>query len=546
VDDKTLVRQKVLDRLKTFENHEESDRIIFERLICCPEIMRARTVFVYISVNDEVDTMRFIYHMLKNGVRVCVPKIVGDGKMVAVEITNPHDLVLDKFGIPTARDGTGLVMPSVIDVAVVPGIAFTKDGKRLGRGGGYYDRYLPKVRYSIGICRGIQLMKDLPMEEFDVKVDKVITDRVAKEEAVKEDMGKTRVMPIPKRKKQEEKAKKGALSPKMIYWIFVLAMSMLFSGCIIASANEIFSLSYADEEVVFTIPEGASMGEVCDILKDADMIDSKLLFRMFFALTAKGDVLPGEYTANTYYDYRTTTKLITRKGGRQVVKVTIPEGYESKQIIDLLVKKGVCEREALEEVVKNADFNYSYIKNLKKNDITRLEGYLYPDTYEFYVNSDPKTAIDKMLKNFDTKFNGEYRERAEELGLSIHKVITLASIIEREATGDDAKLVSSVFHNRLASSKYPYLESCATVQYVLPERKERITVEDTKIDSPFNTYMHKGLPPGPIASPGLKAIEAALYPADTEYLFFAVSEDGEHAFSKTYEEHKENANINPN
>ena len=539
--DKNLLRRKVQNRLKKLNNVQESDKIILNKLINLPEIKRARMVFVYISVRDEVDTMGLIYHLLKRGVGVCVPKITGPGKMVALELKSPRDLVLDKFGIPTVREGAGLVMPSVIDVAIVPGVAFTEDGKRLGRGGGYYDRYLPRVRYSIGVCREEQIVPDIPTEAFDVPVNKVITDSEWSESDMG-DMDRTRVIPAQKKSKK----KKGGLSSRAIYWIFVLGMSMLLSACVITSANEIFSLSYADEKVTFTIPEGATMGEVCDILEEANLIDNKLLFRAFFALTAQGEVKPGEYTANTYYDYRTTTKLITRKGGaKETVKVTIPEGYETKQIIDLLVKKGVSDRESIEEVIKNADFDYDFVKQFKKGELDRLEGYLYPDTYEFYVNGDPKSAIDKMLKNFDNKFGPELRERAEELGLSLHKVVTLASIIEREATGEDAKLVSSVFHNRLNSSKYPYLESCATVQYILPERKERITIEDTKIDSPYNTYMYKGLPPGPISNPGLDAIEAALYPEDTDYLFFAVSEKGEHAFSETYEEHKKNANINP-
>ena len=353
-------------------------------------------------------------------------------------------------------------------------------------------------------------------------------------------MDATRKISAPRKRKK----KKGSLAPKTVYWIMVLALSMLLSACVVTSVNEVFSLSYSDEKVTFTIPDGASMGDVCDILEDAKLIDNKLLFRAFFALTASGDPKPGEYTANTYYDYRTTTKLITRKGGaKETVKVTIPEGYETRQIVDLLVKKGVSDKESIEEVLKNADFDYAFVKNLKKGEVSRLEGYLYPDTYEFYVNGDPKSAINKLLSNFNNKFTDEYAARAKSLGYSTREIITLASIIEREATDKDRKNVSSVFHNRLKINKP--LESCATVQYILGERKARLTIADTEIESPYNTYENYGLPVGPIANPGIAAIEAALYPADTEYLYFAVSEDGKHAFSKTYEEHIKNANINP-
>jgi len=341
----------------------------------------------------------------------------------------------------------------------------------------------------------------------------------------------------------------------LVYIVCVVGASLVISYFGIIISNDVFAFVKEDDETVITIPEYMTTGELADILYEEGIIKYPFVFKIYCGRNDNGKIefVPGEYTVNANTSYDKLFTMFQKSTKRETVRIAFPEGLTVDEIVDLLVQNGVGTREGFIEVINEYDFlaagyEYDFLEKLviKPDRHYRLEGYLYPDTYEFYVNSDPKTAIDKMLKNFDTKFNGEYRERAEELGLSIHKVITLASIIEREATGDDAKLVSSVFHNRLASSKYPYLESCATVQYVLPERKERITVEDTKIDSPFNTYMHKGLPPGPIASPGLKAIEAALYPADTEYLFFAVSEDGEHAFSKTYEEHKENANINPN
>ena len=147
-----------------------------------------------------------------------------------------------------------------------------------------------------------------------------------------------------------------------------------------------------------------------------------------------------------------------------------------------------------------------------------------------------------MLAQFDKVYE-KYKGRAKEMNMTMDEAVTLASIIEREALGDeDRKLVSSVFHNRMDSSNYPYLQSCATVQYVLKERKPVLSVEDTKIDSPYNTYINKGLPIGPIASPGEKSIEAALYPEETDYLFFVLGSDNKHHFSKTYEEHMQNKN----
>jgi len=143
-----------------------------------------------------------------------------------------------------------------------------------------------------------------------------------------------------------------------------------------------------------------------------------------------------------------------------------------------------------------------------------------------------------MLANFDKKFTEDMAKQAEANGFTTHELITLASIIEREATGSDKKLVASVFYNRLNSKRYKYLESCATVQYILGKHKAKLSISDTKIENPYNTYRNAGLPPGPISNPGLSSINAALYPAKTNYLFFALQKDGTHKFTETFEEHQ--------
>lgn len=347
---------------------------------------------------------------------------------------------------------------------------------------------------------------------------------------------------------KSRKKKNANPSARLMYWAFILGVSMLLSALIIGAVNEMFALQKADNPVTVTIPENTTISETAAILKDADVISHPLLFRMFFSMTSDGaSIKAGKYETNSNNDYRGLVRMITRRSSaRETVRVTIPEGYELKQIVDLLVEKNVCEKEALEETLKNADFEFDFLNGLQKGNLTRLEGYLYPDTYEFYTNDQPENVIKKILANFDSKYTEAMRARAKELGMSTSEVITLASIIEREATDTDRELISSVFHNRLDSSRYPYLQSCATVQYALGERKARLSIEDTKVESVYNTYQHKGLPPGPIASPGNESIEAALYPADTNYLFFALQEDGTHKFSKTYAEHQNTPNVNPN
>lgn len=334
----------------------------------------------------------------------------------------------------------------------------------------------------------------------------------------------------------------------MVYWAFILGASMLLSALIIVAANEVFAFQKPDHQAVVEIPENATTSQVAKILKQSDIIAHPSLFQVFVSMTTD-DVkfIAGKHEPNANLDYRALVRMLTRKSTyKETVRVTIPEGYEVKQIVELLVDKGVCEQAALEEVLKNYDFEDAFLKDLKKGELTRLEGYLFPDTYEFYVGDDPARVVKKIIANFDNKFTENMEARAKELKMTVHEVITLASIIEREATANDRGLISSVFHNRLDSKKYPYLQSCATVQYAMGTHKKILTVEDTKLDSPYNTYQHKGLPPGPIASPGSEAIEAALYPDDTDYLFFALQKDGTHKFSKTYAEHLKIPNLNPN
>lgn len=224
---------------------------------------------------------------------------------------------------------------------------------------------------------------------------------------------------------------------------------------------------------------------------------------------------------------------------KEIKKFTIPEGFELRQIADLLSEKGLVDRARFMDCVENGDFSmYPFIKGIPKRP-NRLEGYLFPDTYEVYADASEEDIIKKMLDRFSQIFDTTYQARAKEIGMNVDQVVILASMIEREAQLDDERpLVSAVFHNRLKSKQYPLLQSCATVEYVLPQRKAVLSIKDTKIDSPYNTYLHPGLPIGPIASPGQRSIYAALFPADVDYLFFVGNSDGSHIFSKTYEEHK--------
>ena len=265
---------------------------------------------------------------------------------------------------------------------------------------------------------------------------------------------------------------------------------------------------------------------------------------------------PGKYLSGVYkvspsqnFDELLYTFVEKRSTGLTEISVTIPEGYTIDDIINLLVKeKGVGTKEGFIDAIQNAEYDYWFVqdlKNLDPNRKYRLEGYLYPDTYYIYKESEEVDIIEKMLSNFHSKFSAEYKQDCEKSGMTVDQVINIASLIQMEAKYPiEYTTVSSVLHNRLNSSYYGRkLESCATVQYVLPERKDRITNEDTQIDSPYNTYRNAGLPPGPISNPTLKAIRAALYPEQTNYYFFVTDAEGKYYYSKYLEEHNYNVYI---
>lgn len=166
---------------------------------------------------------------------------------------------------------------------------------------------------------------------------------------------------------------------------------------------------------------------------------------------------------------------------------------------------------------------------------------MFPDTYTFYINDTPRRVIKKFLSNFSGKFSAILRDRLKTLEMSMNDCITVASMVEKEAKLDiDRKVIASVIYNRLESSAFPCLQVDATVQYALGGHKEKLTAEDLKIDSPYNTYVVKGLPAGPICNPGLQSIYAALYPSEGKYYYYVARYNGAHFFAKTVSEHSAN------
>ena len=222
------------------------------------------------------------------------------------------------------------------------------------------------------------------------------------------------------------------------------------------------------------------------------------------------------------------------------VKISIPEGYNVRQIIALMDKYGVNTAEKLTDAAMNSDFNYSFIDNNKKGDLTRLEGYLFPDTYEFFVDEDPTHALSRLLDNFNTKMSDELMQKVEASGYSLNQILTIASLIEKETDGTDRENIASVIYNRLNNigETYHKLQIDASLIYGLGDNYTgTLTSSDLNYNTPYNLSMYEGLPPTPIANPGLASIQAALEPAQTNYYFYALGKDGVHHFFKTYAEH---------
>ena len=280
---------------------------------------------------------------------------------------------------------------------------------------------------------------------------------------------------------------------------------------------------------VVNIPSGTNAKEIVDVLEKNEIIrKNNYTFRILIKLMKLEDQLKyGEYDLSPSMNMpQILDKLV--KGEVIVYKITIPEGYTHTQIAELLDKEEVAEKETFLKLAKDSKKSW--------------EGYLFPDTYEVPKKYGAENMSKVMLSNFNQiAIENEFTEKAEEIGFSLNEIIILASIIEKEVKFSEEKSkVSSVFYNRL--EKGMKLQSCATIQYILEEPKERLDENDLKIESPYNTYLYKGLPPGPICNPGLDSIMAALEPEEEDYLYFVLGENGKHIFSKTYQEHLRNKN----
>ncbi len=348
-----------------------------------------------------------------------------------------------------------------------------------------------------------------------------------------------------------------ATSFAMLYLVSVLGVSMILAAIGWIAANDVLALNKPDLSATVVLSEDyfrvhqaenedgtkkavytAKMGKVADLLEDEGLINSKLLFRLFSSATnGEKKLRPGAYNLNTSMDFRSLIAgMGSNSDNRVIVKVTIPEGYTLAQTFNLLEEHAIASAESLADYATNYDYKFSFLQDIPLGDPNRLEGFLFPDTYEFYVNHDPKYVINKLLQNFDAHYPEEMRQQVSNSKYTLREILTIASLIERETAGKDRARIASVIYNRLenpyaAAGTNGFLQVDATLFYITGKTP---TEADKKIDSPYNTYMYKGLPPSPIANPGAASLDAALNPEHTGYYYYALGDNGQHSFFQDY------------
>ena len=329
---------------------------------------------------------------------------------------------------------------------------------------------------------------------------------------------------------KQKKRKRNRTIALLVLIAVVLAAGVGFCGNL--AYRDINGLDGDGKSYVIDVPAGAGASKVATLLSNRGIIKYPTLFKLYAG--NKYMFQQGRHsvsTSMTYDELLETFGSYAEGGVGEQVEVVIPEGYELVQIAELLEQNGLTTKDEFLNEVNYGEFDYDFVAQIPREE-NRLEGYLYPATYQIYPGTSAHDIVLMMLSAFNSNVMPVYN--ASGTTDTVDYIVTMASVIEREAANEsEMKTVSSVFNNRLYEGRQ--LESCATVQYILHERKTVLSVEDTEIDSPYNTYKYKGLPIGPISSPGLAAIKAALYPIDTDYMYFVADPSG----SKNYEEHNE-------
>ena len=369
---------------------------------------------------------------------------------------------------------------------------------------------------------------------------------------VKESEAEHRERPVrkgrPKRKKGEGLLGIPNILVTFVWLALILAIGVTAGRMLWVCASDVLAFGREDQVVTITIYESDTMDDIIEKLYSNGLIRYRSLFQLYASISdAEEDIQPGIYDLNTRYDYHALVNSMSPSSSRSVVQLTIPEGYTCRQIFDLLEENRVCTAVDIGAYASDGELDdYWFLENVERGSEYCLEGFLFPDTYQFYKNSTPREALEKMLDNFEVRFNEEMRAQIETLnanvtggGYTVREVVIVASLIEREAAApSEAAAIAGVIYNRLFrwGDTPAYLNIDAALVYAQGGDNQTI---DTTLDSPYNTYTHVGLTPTPIANPGLSSLEAALNPETHDYYYYVLNPStGMHQFSTTYEEHE--------
>ncbi len=349
----------------------------------------------------------------------------------------------------------------------------------------------------------------------------------------------------------------------LLYVVIVGLIAVGFGYGAWECAQDVLAFGRSDEPLTVVVGENDTYEDIAQMLEDQGVIKYPWLFKLYCRFTKSTEKMdPGTYELYYNYDYHALVSgMMTGSANRKEVRIMIPEGMTAAKIFEVMEEKNVCTAQELAECAAQEEFDYWFLEGRPYGDANRLEGFLFPDTYDFYENDEPARVLDKLLSNFNRKFSEEAQAQLETLNvelagrwaaagydetyiaahrLTVYELITVASMIEKESGGVvESGEISAVIYNRLCRpADFPYLNIDATVVYALGGVDGPLTYEDTQVDSPYNTYTHAGLPVGPISNPGLTSIAAALKPSDVNYYYYALDKTtGMHHFSETYEEH---------
>lgn len=316
------------------------------------------------------------------------------------------------------------------------------------------------------------------------------------------------------------------------FFIFTLILFLILGSWLI------FCASPPPGKVKVTIERGYTVGKIAEILAEKKVVSNAYLFKFYLSYNdADRNIIPGQYTFRQSMSFSEAMAILNKAGDKKFIKVVVPEGFTVKQIgLRLETQTNISPDDFDQLALRGAESFESDHAILQSNQTSSLEGYLFPKTYLFDDKKPSRDIIETMLTQFEKETSYLDWPKAQSLNMNVHQILTIASLIEREAKlSEERSLISAVIYNRL--KKGMALEIDASVQYALPEWKPKLTRKDLRIDSPYNTRRYKGLPPGPICNPGLPSIAAALNPADVDYLYFVLTDaSGRHTFTNSYEE----------